>query len=112
MGNGLLRLNPETGEVKAYTLIEKARENRKINSITNDYLSQLSISPDGRRIYVATTMGVCALDLQTESWLSVFGKNCLNYGTPIRVAREFNGKLYIGTNDGLLSYDLKKHQLK
>ena len=112
MGNGLLRLNPETGEVKSYTLIEKARENRKINSITNDYISQLSVSPDGRRLYVATTMGVCALDLQTESWLSVFGTNCLNYGTPIRVAREFNGKLYIGTNDGLLGYDLKKRQLK
>ena len=31
----------------------------------------------------------------------------MNYGTPARVAREFGGKLYVGTNDGLLCYDLK-----
>ena len=112
MGFGVLRLNPETGDIKAYTQLKKASENRKLNSITNDYISQLSISPDGRRVYVSTTMGLCALDIQKESWLSVFGKNCLNYGTPIRIAREFDGKLYIGTNDGLLCYDFQKQQLK
>ena len=56
-------------------------------------------------------MGVCALDLEKDSWLTTFGgKNCMNYGTPARVAREFGGKLYVGTNDGLLCYDLKTHK--
>ena len=46
--------------------------------------------------------------MEKDSWLTTFGgKNCMNYGTPARVAREFGGKLYVGTNDGLLCYDLK-----
>ena len=107
MGQGLLRLNAETGAVKAYTQAGDAPDNRKVNSITNNYISQLDISPDGRRVYVATTMGVCAMDIATENWLSTFGQNCLNYGTPVRIAREFGNRLYIGTNDGMTVYDLK-----
>ena len=107
MGYGLLRVTPSTREVKAYTQKDNAPHTPKLNSITNDYISQIALSPNGRRIYVSTTMGVCALDIKTESWISTFGKNCLNYGTPTRISREFNGKLYIGTNDGLLCYDLK-----
>ncbi len=113
MGYGLLRLNDKTGEVKSYVQHEEAPDNRKVNSLTNNYISQISISPDGQRLYAATTMGVCALDLKTDSWLSTFqGVNCLNYGTPTRVAREYGGVLYVGTNDGLLCYDLKTHQTK
>ena len=112
MGYGLLRIDMESGNVKAYVQHRKAPDDHKINSITNDYLSQLSLSPDGKRIYVATTMGVCALEIDTESWISTFGENCLNYGTAARVAREFDGVLYIGTNDGLVCYDLQQRKLK
>ena len=106
MGYGLLRLNPETNEIKQYKQNEKAVTDRKVNSITNDYLSKLSLSPDGKRIYVSSTMGVCVLDIAKDSWLSTFGVNCLNYGTPVRVTREFNGELFVGTNDGLVCYDM------
>ena len=107
MGYGLLRLDPETNEIKQYVQQEEAPVNRKVNSITNDYLSKLSLSPDGKRIYVSSTMGVCAFDIAKESWISTFGVNCLNYGTPVRVAREFSGELFVGTNDGLVCYDMK-----
>lgn len=107
MGNGLLRLDPETNDVKQYVQTEKAVVDRKVNSITNDYLSKLSLSPDGKRIYVSSTMGVCTFDIAKESWVSTFGVNCLNYGTAVRVAREFNGWLFVGTNDGLQCYDMK-----
>ena len=112
MGNGLLRIDHKSGAVKAYVQHKKAPDDRKINSITNDYLSQLSLSPDGKRIYAATTMGVCALDIEKENWVSTFGENCLAYGTAARIAREFDGVLYIGTNDGLICYDLQQRQLK
>ena len=112
MGYGLLRVDMESGNVKAYVQHRKAPDDHQINSIVNDYLSQLSLSPDGKRIYVSTTMGVCALDIETENWVSTFGENCLNYGTAARVAREFGGVLYIGTNDGLLCYDLEQRKLK
>ena len=107
MGQGLLRVTPGTDEVKAYTMDERAGEDRRINSLTNNYISQLALSPDNKRIYVATSMGVCAMDLNTENWLSTFNNNCPNYGTPTRIAREYDGILYIGTNDGLICYDLK-----
>ncbi len=107
MGQGLLRVTPGTDNVKAYTMDERAGEDRKINSLANNYISQLALSPDNKRIYVATSMGVCAMDLNTENWLSTFNSNCPNYGTPTRIAREYDGILYIGTNDGLVCYDLK-----
>ena len=110
MGYGLLRYDLQTGEVKAYTMQEDAITNRQANCIVNNYISQLALSPDGRRIYAATTMGICALDIKTESWLSTFGINTPNYGIPIRVAKEYKGILYIGTNDGLYCYNLKQQQ--
>ncbi len=112
MGNGLIRLQPDSHEIKVYMSAPNADNNRKINSIANNYISQISLSPDGRRIYVATTMGVCAMEIATEDWLCTFKQNCQNYGTPTRIAREFDGKLYIGTNNGLACYDLKTHKTK
>ena len=112
MGDGLLRLNTKTREVKAYVMAEGAASDRKVNSIVNNYIPQLSLSPDGNTIYVATTMGVSAMELNTENWLTTFhGSNCPNYGVPVRIAREFGHKLRIGTNDGLYCYDLKKHTM-
>ena len=112
MGYGLLRVDPESGSVKAYLQHAKAPDDRKLNSLVNDYISQLSLSPDGKRLYVATTMGVCALDIEKENWVNTFGENCLIYGTAARVAREFDGTLYIGTNDGLICYDLEQRKTK
>ena len=112
MGYGLLRVDPESGNVKAYVQHTKAPDDRQVNSLVNDYLSQLSLSPDGKRLYVATTMGVCALDIEKENWVSTFGENCLIYGNAARIAREFDGTLYIGTNDGLICYDLEQRKTK
>ena len=38
--------------------------------------------------------------------------NCLNYGEPVRVVREYDGFLWYGTNTGLFRYDLKTHQTR
>ena len=106
MGQGVLMLDQQTNKIETYKVKDHAESKRDVNSITNDYVSQLSISPDNKRLYVATTMGVCCLDIEKDSWTSVFGKNCLNYATPTRTAREYSGRLWIGTNDGLYCYDL------
>lgn len=111
MGNGLLRLSPE-GDIKSYTMKNGADMDRKVNSIVNDFISKLSISPDGKRVYLATTMGVCCLDIAKDSWTSTFGQNCLLYASPIRIAKEYGGRLWIGTNEGLKSYDLKSHKIQ
>ena len=112
MGEGLLRLQPKTGEIKTYKTSENAVTDRKANSLVNDYISKMSISPDGKRVYLATTMGACCLDIATESWTKVFGANTINYGTPIRVIKEYDNKLWIGTNNGLYSYNLANKELR
>ena len=112
MGQGLLRINPATNQLKAYTMNAKASSDPSVNSIVNDYINKMSLSPDGKRIYCATTLGLCCLDIEKESWTTTFGKNCLNYGTPCRVVKEYDGRLWIGTNDGLLCYDMQKKSLQ
>ena len=112
MGEGLLRLTLSTGAVKAYVTAKNAVIDRKVNSLVNNYISQLSLSPDGKRVYLATTMGVCCMEIATENWTKVLGGNTLNYGTPTRIAREYDNKLWIGTNNGLYSYDLSAHKLE
>ena len=112
MGQGLLRYDTRTGDVKQYVMAENAGINHQVNSIANNYISQIALSPDNRRIYAATSMGVCAMDLKTENWLSTFKTNCPNYGTPTRIAREFGGKLRIGTNDGMYCFDLKTRRME
>lgn len=112
MGEGLIRLQLKTGEIKNYKTAENAITDRKVNSLVNDYISKMSLSPDGKRVYLATTMGVCCLDIATESWTKVFGANTINYGTPIRVAKEYDNKLWIGTNNGLYSYNLVNKELR
>lgn len=113
MGDGLLRIDlakadgGATDAVKAYVTLQEPDDTYLQNSIINNYISQISLSPDGRRIYVATSVGVSAMDIATENWREAFGGvNCLNYGMAVRTAREFGGKLYVGTNDGLYTYDL------
>ena len=110
MRHGVVCYNPADGKIRTYEMAEDAGNDRRINSITNNFISQVSVSPDGARLYVATSMGVCCLDIASGSWTKTFGVNCLNYSVPIRVAREYDGRLWYGTSSGLYCYDLKMKQ--
>ena len=110
MRHGVVCYNPVDGKTRTYEMAEGASNDRRINSITNNFISQVSVSPDGARLYVATSMGVCCLDIASGSWTKTFGVNCLNYSVPIRVAREYDGRLWYGTSSGLYCYDLKTKQ--
>ena len=113
MKHGLVRMSPSDGHIIAqYKLKPGAEKNRKMNCITNDYISQVHVSPDGKRVYASTSMGLCCLDISENSWISTFGMNCLNYSTPVRITREYDGKLWYGTNEGLYCYDLLSHETK
>ena len=112
MGQGLLRFDASGNLLKTYTSNGKTPIDPKANCIVNDYISKISVSPDEKRVYAATTMGVCCLDIAKDSWISTFGKNCLNYGSPTRIAKEYSGRVWIGTNDDLLCFDLLKKELK
>ncbi len=112
MRYGLLLLDQNTNQLTVYNKKDNAEKDHQVNSIANDYLSQISLSPDGKRIYASTTMGLCCLDITTGSWTSFFGQNCINYGSPNRIAREYDGIVWIGTNDGLYCYDPSKKEYR
>ena len=107
MRHGVVCYNPADGQIRTYEMKQGADNDRSINSITNNFISQVSVSPDGARLYVATSMGLCCLDLAADSWTKTFGVNCLEYSVPIRVAREYGGYLWYGTSEGLFRYDFK-----
>ena len=103
---GLLCMDSKGNFLKRYMMKEGAETNRQLNSLTNNYVSQICVSPDGKRIYVSTSMGLCCLDLERDSWISSFGTNSPNYSTPVRIAREYDGRIWVGTNNGLYCYTL------
>ena len=81
MGKGLFRLSPD-GSIKQWEAQDGADNNLKKNSIPNDYLINLSISKDGKRVFVATSVGLACYDQQKNSWTSTFGGvNCLSKGS-------------------------------
>ena len=112
MRHGVLCFSPRDKQIKTYVMTPGADKDRKINSITNNYVSQVSISPDGKRLYAATSMGICCLDIASGSWTKTFGTNCPNYSVPVRIAREYGERLWYGTNEGLYCYDFASKQTK
>ena len=110
MRHGVLCYNPADGRLRTYVTEGDAPNDRRINSISNNFVSQVSLSSDGERLYAATSMGLCCLDIASGSWTKTFGGNCLNYSVPIRVAREYDGDIWYGTSQGLFRYDLKSKQ--
>ena len=111
MGSGLVRYNIETGEVKTYRMQDGADSNQKINTLPNNYLCKVCLSPDEKLLFVATSVGLACYDIQNDSWVNVFGGNCPNYGTFSRaVFADKKNRVWLATNDGLYCYDLRTHK--
>ena len=108
MGNGLIRKNVETGAVTRYTMQKGADNDRKMNSLPNNFICKICLSTDQKRLFVATSVGLCCLDIEKNSWVNVFGSNCPNHGTFSRdVLADAKGRVWLATNDGLYCYSLK-----
>ena len=105
MGHGLLMFAVD-GAVRQFRSEDAAGK-----GLSHDFISQLSLSPDGHRLYVAADNGLNCLDLDNLTWNGIFGGKCLMPGANVYLAREYNNALWIGTTEGLFHYDLRKREL-
>lgn len=106
MGQGLLMFTKGGQEIQQYRSADGTGK-----GLSHDYISQLSLSPDGHRLYLAADNGLNCLDLDNLTWNSIFGDKCLLPGANVNMAREINNRLWIGTTEGLFHYDLRKREL-
>lgn len=105
MGEGLVSIHPD-GSFTRYRMCQGAENDRKKDCLVNDYISALCLSPDGRRLYISTTVGQACLNLRTGSFTDVFHTNCVNHGFMAHCAIEdARGTVWIGTDHGLLGYN-------
>lgn len=112
MGQGLIRYNTITKNIEHFTATEESASNRKKNLLANNYISQMDISADNTKLYLATTMGLCCYDIKKKSWTSTFGENALLYGINIRsVFQSDPNTLWFGTDDGLYKRDMQTQAL-
>lgn len=106
MGQGLLMFTKGGQEIQQYRSADGTGK-----GLSHDFISQLSVSPDGHRLYVAADNGLNCLDLDDLTWNGIFGGKCLMPGANVYLAREYNNTLWIGTTEGLFHYDMRKREL-
>lgn len=129
MGQGLLRYSPRDGSVEHIKQDDAlAGSDSLADVLGNGYIYDVAISKDGKRLYAATTMGLCCYDIENRSWTKTFGRNVILWGTPIRTvceitpedrrhgksSRPANGdvELWFGTNSGLYIYSIGSRKMK
>lgn len=104
MGQGLVCRSSD-GKTKVYRKARGADVDHKMNSLPNDYLSRLTTSRDKKKIYIASSVGLCCLNLTTMSWTDVLGANIADYGTfPHSIFADSKGRVWLGTEKGAWCY--------
>ncbi|MCR5132185.1 MAG: helix-turn-helix domain-containing protein [Prevotella sp.] len=111
MGNGLMRINIETGQRTHYTMKQGADTDHKMNSIPNNFLTKICLSHDERRLFVACSVGFCCYDIANDSWTNALGVNCTTPSSYMcSVYADSRDRVWLGTYDGLYCYDLRTHK--
>lgn len=110
MGDGVKKMNLNTGKWTEYRMKAHADMNKHANSLINDFIKCFFLSVDKQRLYVGTSIGICCLDIRKNSWISVFKGNQVLYGkSPTSICEDKHNNLWISMIDGL--YQVNLHTL-
>ena len=111
MGGGLIRHNIISGKQTTFRMHDGADMDSTVNSLPNNYLTKLCLTSDGKRLFVACSVGLCCYDIEADSWVNTFGCNRAFQGSFARtVYIDSRNCVWLGTSDGLYSYDLNSRQ--
>ena len=112
LGDGLKKYNLRTHELTRYDVDFQASDS-SVNSLTNSWLVDLCLSHDGKRLYIGMSSGLGCLDLETNSFVTAFGRNCvLHYVGIHALAEDAAGRLWVGSDKGLFFLDRQGNTLK
>lgn len=104
-GVGLMKYDPKNGSTKWY------QYNKTGGRLNNPYFTSMSMSPDGRNVWLGLYGGLSCYDVQADTLRAVdqipFIKGATYSVTPIN-----NSEVLAGTSHGLLRFHLDKGLLK
>ena len=107
MGDGLKKYDKKSGKVTRYDADTQGR-GFHIDMLPNAWVADILLSGDKKRLYICMSSGLSCLDMETNSFLTVFGKNhVLDSHSVNYVAEDDKGQLWACTGDGLYVLDLK-----
>lgn len=105
MGSGLFRLDLNTGNVKRYNAADDTKFKPYGNHLPNDWMNCVLLSDN--KLYFGTYDGLGCLDLETESFVSVLGRNRLFSDAVVySLYDDKQGNLWVGTSTGLKRMDM------
>ena len=112
-GDGLKCWNPRSQRLEEYRYKKDQDPNFKDNALSNGWLEHLSLSNDGKRLYMALSSGMACMELSTRSFVSTWGKCCLLPGMAVNAVCEDNdGKVWAATSKGLYMVLPKSHEMQ
>lgn len=109
LGEGLFCLNVETGAITTAPAVKSGLEyNDTKNVIPNNWINDFATGP-GDMLYLATCDGIGAINMKTNDCLKTFhGKNRMFAGINVNTIHYTkDNRLWIGTNGGLYTLNLK-----
>ena len=89
----------------------EATGDRKRNALVNDYISQIDLSQDQSRLYVASTMGLCCLDTgyAEDGMLGMFQLFGADY-LSVRLSGAYGERLMLIDKDIKIALDITASQ--
>lgn len=98
LGDGVKCLNLISGKMKEYRLGEPDYS----CCLANNFVQQMEIDPEGKYLFVGSTIGLSCLDIKSGRWDKVVCNNNLLAGTAVGALRyNKNTGLWAGNSEGL-----------